>query len=254
MNALRLITTTSLAAIALAVQGCYSVVSEKHTFVASNRGTNNLSLVQVNIEGYADMADMKFRAGYRDSGAIDEVLKGDTTPITTQSYQSNDTKLSEQAEVITADLLKKLAAAYERSAPPEEIRRLEENITRARGLPRIVRAAGTSLIAEAPAEKFIVTFSADPSKVFKAIADTTARNETEGAIFKSLRDFATDEQNRRAAAMGTTKAAWESLLGSVKTRLPAVADEDKAQSAADSLRSVLLQYQNLLNDFVALKP
>jgi hypothetical protein len=244
----------SLALPAFALGGCYSVVAEKHTFVVSNQAKNDLSLVQVTMDGSAGVADMKFRAGYRDSSAVDEVLKGDSTPITTQSFKADDKDLNKAAAAISEELLKKLANAYATGASPERIRRIEEEITRARSLPRIIRAAGTSQVSEAPAEKFLIAFSADPSKVFKAIADTTARNESEGAIFKSLRDFSNLEAERRTSAQTLVKLTWESLLEPVRAGLPAEEAGDKTDDGHQRLLDQLRRYRTLLNDFLASQP
>jgi hypothetical protein len=237
--------------LALALGGCYSVVAEKHTFVVSNRAKNDVSLVEVEVNGRADGADMKFRAGYRDSSAVDEVLKGDTTPVTTQSYKSDDKDLNDAADRISDELLKNLKVAYVAGDSPERIRKIEDDLTRARSLPRIIRAAGTSLVSEAPAEKFLIAFSADPSKVFKAIADTTARNESEGAIFKSLRGFSYDERQRRSATQALTKLTWVSLLEPVRAGLPNDVTADKDDPGYQALAVQLRRYQTLLNDFLA---
>lgn len=244
-----------LALSGFALGGCYSIVAEKHTFVVSNQAKNDLSLVQVTMDGSAGVADMKFRAGYRDSSAVDEVLKGDSTPITTQSFKADEKDLNKTAAVISEKLLEKLTSAYATGASPERIRRIEEEITRARSLPRIIRAAGTSHVSEAPAEKFLIAFSADPSKVFKAIADTTARNESEGAIFKSLRDFSDVEERRRTGAQSLAKLTWESLLDHpVRTGLPADAAGDATDDGHQLLQDQLRRYRTLLNDFLSSQP
>jgi hypothetical protein len=250
----RMLTASSGVTIALVLGGCQATVKEDKIFLAENAEKQDLSLVRIQVKGYAENADMKFRAGFRNASAVDEVLKGETTPITIQGTEPDETALNNASSEIVTILAGKLKEAYQNRRPLEEIKQLEAELTRARSLARIVRAAETSQIGEAPAQKYIIAFSADPSKVFKAIADTTARGDAEGAVFKSLRLFREAEQARHTIESDTAKLTWQSLLVASKSGLSEDTTNDKTDAGYEAIRVQLLRYQTLLKDYLSASP
>lgn len=245
-----------VAALGLGLAGCQSSLNQKHTFIAQDSGTKDLSLVRVQIDGYAEMADVTYKAGYRDSKAIDEVVKGAASTIAIDTRQTDDRELIAAANEITVGLLAALKNAYAATPRnPEQIAQLERDLSRAQSLPRIVRAGETSLVSEAPAEKFVIAYSAKPSQVFEQIARVTSRNEGEGKIYASLYEFSEAQQRRLSLQTTTSQTLWKELLQPSSETLKDIAiGDDESTGNEEKLRTRLNLYRQKLSDYLHAEP
>jgi len=252
MNAIEIPRRFALLAGLLALSGCFSRINEKHTFIASNPASQDLSIVRVVVEGYATGANMNFRAGFRDAKAVDEVLKG-TSSLNYTNAVPDDSVFTAASAKITADLLAKLQIAYQ-LGQPAEVQRLEGELARAQSLARIVRAGETLRVPEAPAQKFIIAFSADPTAVFQKIANITARNENEGEVFKSWKLMLGSQQSAALQVRQAAEVTWQALLDPATKDLPPEAAAAATPEGHQQLRDQLLRYEARLQDFLHAKP
>lgn len=252
----RPITTARAACACLALgfllTGCgHTRLEEVHTYVARDADREELSFVRVTIRGHAWASKTRYEARWKPAAAVDEYFNADTAPPV-QANTDPEAKLREAQVDIVATLAQKLKEAAE-DRKPEKVRALEEEIARAMGLVRRVKALQTTNAAESPAEKFVIVWSANPDVVFDQIAQVVEKQESEGAILETVSALRRADETRAKQGDQLAETLWKGLLSdgtSLASPLAADAPDADAARAQKALTKSLETYRRRLRDFL----
>ena len=236
----------------LFLTGCgHTRLEEVHTYVARDSEREELSLVRVTIRGSAWASKTRYEARWKPAAAVDEYFNADTAPPV-QANTDPEAKLREAQVDIVATLAQKLKEAAE-DRKPEKVRALEEEIARAMGLVRRVKALQTTNAAESPAEKFVIVWSANPDVVFDQIAQVVEKQESEGAILETVSALRRADETRAKQGDQLAETLWKGLLSdgtSLASPLAADAPDADAARAQKALTKSLETYRRRLRDFL----
>lgn len=230
------------------VSGCYTSLTDRQMFVARDRDTNDLSIVRVTVHASADMSDLDFRAAYVDSDAIDEVIHGELK-FPDRPEDAEQATMLELRRKIVVSAANDLTVAFSRPWSPETRRAVvdaEEKLLQARSLLRRSRTRETSDVPDSPAEKFVIAVSADPDKVFQALADATSQQEQQTTMLDAVRSLAARAGQQNQVRHAAAENLWQALLSTAPA--PDAADDSAA------LRAKLLRYSTQLNDYLSAVP
>lgn len=238
--------------LALLPTGCgHTTLQEVHTYVARDVEREEFSFVRVTIRGQSLSSKTRYEARWKPAAAVDEYFNADTAPPV-QASTDPEAKLRDAQGDIVASLAKQLKeAAEERN--PEKVRALEEEIARALGLVRRVKALQTTDATEAPAEKFVIVWSADPDVVFDQIAQVVEKQESEGAILETVAALRRADETRTEQGDRLAETLWNGLLSdskSLASPLAADAQDADAEKARKALAKSLETYRRRLRDFL----
>jgi len=219
--------------------------------VARDVEREEFSFVRMTIRGHALSSKTRYEARWKPAAAVDEYFNADTAPPV-QTSTDPEAKLRDAQGDIVASLTEKLKqAADDRNA--EAVRALEEEIARAMGLVRRVKALQTTDATEAPAEKFVMVWSADPDVVFDQIAQVVEKQESEGAILETVAALRRADETRAEQGDRLAESLWKGLLSdskSLASPLAADAPDADAEKARKALAKSLETYRRRLRDFL----
>lgn len=239
-------------ALGFLLTGCgHTRLEEVHTYVARDVDREELSLVRVTIRGQSLSSKTRYEARWKPAAAVDEYFNADTAPPA-QTSTDPEAKLRDAQGEIVASLAKKLKVAAE-DGNSEKVQMLEEQIARALGLVRRVKALQTTDATESPAEKFVIVWSANPDVVFDQIAQVVEKQESEGAILDTVAALKGEEDRRARQRDHVARVLWEALIAdsaSLRSPLAADAADAEALKAQKALAANLEVYRRRLRDFV----
>lgn len=232
----------ALAAVTMVIcSGCgHTRINEHRTYMAVNGQTGDVSLFRVSVEGYSEMAEAKYQAGWKNSEAVDELFKDVAAPLG-GTRDKEDELLQETQLKMIEDITKKLREAASDPAKGDEVKKYEDMLVQARSLIRRVRANETSEVPYAPAEKFVIVFSADPNRVFGELAGVVERQANEASILKTLGGIKGKQEERTYMA----NFLWSQILTNTAGLHVEGADAVAVKNAMANLET----YNQRLRDF-----
>jgi len=238
--------------LALLLTGCgHTTLHEVHTYVARDVDREEFSFVRVTIRGCSLSAKTRYEARWKPAAAVDEYFNADTAPPA-QTSADPEAKLKDAQGDIVASLTDKLKETAGKDTP-EKARALEEEIARAMGLVRRVKALQTTNATESPAEKFVIVWSANPDVVFDQIAQVVEKQESEGAILDTVAALRRADETRAEQGDRLAQTLWNGLLSdskSLASPLAADAPDADAEKARKALAKSLETYRRRLRDFL----
>jgi len=237
------ISVTFFFSIAITLLTSCTSLKQKTTFVALNQQERSVSVFEVNIESTSKLAKVRYRAGFRDADAVDQVFKDVTIPPSIQEFENLQTiKSAEQS--IMGELTSQMQTAYqEGDYVTTEL--LFHQMTRAQSLERRLRYSLTSAVPEAPAEKFVVAYSADPDEVFQAITDAALGQQAQQNLLLTIK--AISDSRSQPISSAEINLLWDELVEKPNT-MSALPDNISPANIHEH-RNQLLSYIQHLKDF-----
>jgi len=245
---------------ALLAVGCgTTTINEHRTYLARTPETGEFSFFRVSIQGHAELAAVKYSAGWQKAEAVDELFKNVLAPPGSTASDLLAPVREAQTKAM-ADLSKELQTKLAKPLDTENtkaIQDLERRMVQALSLERRLQSRQNSDVPEAPAEKFVVVVSADPEKVFGQIAEVVERQRNEGAVIKTIQALQSKKEGNATAEDQARRIFWsqiEARLPSLRQTVAADADEAAVSAALATARANLAVYRQALIDFLEVAP